>query len=81
MSGLVVVAVAVGALWVGSLLLHPLARCSVCKGQGRHRGSLFPGSFRACRKCGGAGRRERIGVGGLRAMGFNIGATGRPRRK
>jgi hypothetical protein len=81
MSGLIVLILVLGALWVGSLYLHPLTRCSRCKGQGRHRGSLVPGSFRACRTCDGAGRRERLGVGGLRAMGFDIGATGRVRRK
>ena len=81
MSGFEVMILAFGALWVGSLFIHPLTRCRACKGQARHRGSLFTRSFRSCRKCGGTGRRERIGVGGLRAMGFNIGSTGRLQRK
>jgi hypothetical protein len=81
MSGLAVIILALGALWVGSLFIHPLTRCRVCKGGARHRGSFFTGSFRACRKCGGTGRRERVGVGGLRAMGYDVGPTGRRRRK
>ena len=81
MSGVEVIVMALGALWVGSLFIHPLTRCRSCKGVGRHRGSFFTGSFRSCRKCGGTGRRERMGVGGLRAVGFNIGPTGRIQRK
>jgi len=81
MSALAVIVLGFGALWVGSLFVHPLTRCGACKGQARHRGLVFTGSFRACRKCGGTGRRERMGVGGLRTMGVNIGPRGRLQRK
>lgn len=81
MNGLTVFVLALGAIWVGSLFMHPLTRCSKCKGTARHAGSVFTRSYRGCSKCGGTGRRERTGVGSLRAMGFNIGSTGKMRRK
>ena len=81
MSGLVIFVLAVAGVRVVSLFIHPMTRCSGCKGGARHRGSVFTRSFRACRKCGGSGRQERAGVGSLRAMGLNIGPTGRLRQK
>jgi hypothetical protein len=29
---------------------------------GRHFGSVYKGSFRPCRTCGGSGRRDRVGT-------------------
>jgi hypothetical protein len=81
MSGLAVFVLALGVIWVGSLFMHPLTRCSKCKGTARQTGSVFTHSYRGCSRCGGTGRRERTGVGSLRAMGFSVGATGKKRRK
>ena len=51
----------VGAGYFISLRIHPFAKCRVCKGTGRHYGSVYTYAHRRCRKCGGSGRKERIG--------------------
>jgi hypothetical protein len=45
-----------------SLRLHPLTKCRVCNGGSRHYGTVYTYAFRRCRKCGGTGRKERLGV-------------------
>jgi len=45
-----------------SLRLHPLTKCRLCKGTGRHFGSMYTYAQRRCRKCGGNGRVDRLGV-------------------
>ena len=45
-----------------SLRIHPLAKCRVCRGGGRHFGSVYTYAQRRCRKCGGSGRQDRLGV-------------------
>jgi hypothetical protein len=62
MGVLVVGALMIGAGYWISLHLHPEARCRVCKGTGRHWGSMYSRSLRGCRSCGGRGRKERLGV-------------------
>jgi len=77
MSGPVVVfSIVIAAVWVWSLFFDPQARCTRCTG-----GRLHFGSSGLCRKCGGTGRRERRGVGALRALGWEIGPAGRLRRR
>ncbi len=45
-----------------SLRIHPLTKCKVCNGGGRHFGSIYTYTHRRCRKCGGSGRQDRFGV-------------------
>jgi hypothetical protein len=56
-----------------SLRLHPNRKCRACKGVGRHAGSVFRYSTRQCVRCGGNGRRARLGIhvfhGGGRTWG------------
>jgi DnaJ-class molecular chaperone len=49
------------ALYVVSLSLHPNAKCSRCKGAGRHHGSLFSYAQRPCSSCKGRGIQPRLG--------------------
>ena len=58
---IVICAIAVVGYWV-SLRIHPLTKCRVCNGGGRHFGSVYTYSQRRCRKCGGTGRKDRLGV-------------------
>ena len=51
----------VAGYWI-SLRVHPYAKCRVCKGSGRHFGSMYKNTLRRCRKCGGSGRQDRLGV-------------------
>ena len=41
MAALVLIALLVGAGYLISLRIHPLKRCPVCKGQGRHFGAVY----------------------------------------
>jgi hypothetical protein len=43
-------------------LLHPFTKCRVCNGTARHYAKYFPDAHRRCRKCGGTGRKDRLGV-------------------
>jgi hypothetical protein len=61
MALLVVIAVFVGGYLI-SLRIHPLRKCPVCKMTGRHWGSIYTGSYRRCRRCGGTGRLDRWGT-------------------
>ncbi|MFD0687355.1 hypothetical protein [Actinomadura fibrosa] len=45
-----------------SVRLHPLRTCRACNGTGLHRGHLFTGAVRACRRCGGTRRELRPGA-------------------
>jgi DnaJ-class molecular chaperone len=62
MAWLVIFVVVLAAGYFVSLRLHPLARCDRCKGTGRHVGSVYTYAFRRCRKCGGFGRKDRLGT-------------------
>lgn len=42
-----------------SLRRHPWRPCRKCGESGKHRGTLFTGTFRACTRCGGTGRELR----------------------
>ena len=42
-----------------SLTRHPYRNCRPCHGSGKHRGTVFTRSFRACDACGGTGRQLR----------------------
>jgi DnaJ-class molecular chaperone len=56
-----VAAALLGCYWI-SLRLHPYTKCGRCKGAGRHMGTVFTGAWRNCSKCGGTGRRHRVGA-------------------
>jgi DnaJ-class molecular chaperone len=45
-----------------SLRIHPLTKCKLCNGGGRHFGSVYTYAQRRCRKCGGSGRLDRLGT-------------------
>ena len=45
-----------------SLRAHPFTKCRLCNGRGRHFGSVYTSAPRRCRKCGGTGRKDRLGV-------------------
>lgn len=45
-----------------SLRMHPLTKCRLCNGTGRHFGGVYTYSQRRCRKCAGTGRKDRFGT-------------------
>jgi DnaJ-class molecular chaperone len=59
---LILLAVIAVVGYLASLRAHPWRRCRACKGTGRHSGSVFKYSQRACASCGGNGRRARLGM-------------------
>jgi len=58
---ILIIIVAVAGYFV-SLRIHPLTRCGLCKGTGRHSGSVYTYASRRCRRCGGTGRKDRFGT-------------------
>lgn len=69
---IIIVIIAAGGYYV-SLRVHPLTKCKLCSGTGRHFGSVYKNAQRRCRKCGGSGRLDRFGTrvffGGTRNTG------------
>jgi DnaJ-class molecular chaperone len=57
---ILIIIVAVAGYFV-SLRIHPLTKCRLCNGTGRHRGNVYAYAQRRCRKCGGSGRKDRFG--------------------
>jgi DnaJ-class molecular chaperone len=45
-----------------SLRAHPYTKCRLCNGRGRHFGTVYTYAHRRCSKCGGTGRKDRLGV-------------------
>jgi DnaJ-class molecular chaperone len=45
-----------------SLRLHPRVPCRACKGSGKTRDRIWRRATGTCPKCGGAGRKPRLGV-------------------
>ena len=46
-----------------SLKAYPFTNCRYCKGRGKFNGpGLYSYAHGRCRKCGGTGRQERLGV-------------------
>lgn len=45
-----------------SLRVHPWWRCRRCKGAGRSRARVWRGAFGSCPRCGGKGRKPRLGI-------------------
>lgn len=59
---IVLLAVAVTAVcYYVSLKIWPFTACDRCEGRGRNSGSTRS-RWGYCRKCGGSGRRQRLGV-------------------
>jgi hypothetical protein len=50
------------AIYVGSLFTNPDRRCWGCNGKSRFFGTVFGYASRACKYCGGSGRRPRWGT-------------------
>ncbi|HVX44904.1 MAG TPA: hypothetical protein VHC49_13520 [Mycobacteriales bacterium] len=68
-SAAAILAIAIAVLIVGyvlSLFLHPQTSCRACSGRGRNRGFVYRYSIGACGRCGGSGRKERLGTRVLR---------------
>jgi hypothetical protein len=61
MAALAVLLAIAAAGYYASLFIWPFTNCGRCKGGGRNAGSNRRW-FGACRKCGGSGRKERLGV-------------------
>jgi hypothetical protein len=62
MGYFIILAIIFALLYYVSLRTHPYTKCRVCDGKSKHYNTIFPEAFRPCRKCGGSGRRERIGA-------------------
>ena len=58
----ILIIIVAGVGYFVSLRIHPLARCRLCKGTGRHSGSVYTYASRRCRRCGGTGRKARFGT-------------------
>jgi hypothetical protein len=58
----IVVVVIVGVSYIVSTRIHPLRKCPTCNMSGRHFGGIYKGGYRACRRCKGSGRRDRVGT-------------------
>lgn len=56
---LVIVVSVYAAAYSISVRRHPYRPCRQCGESGKHRGTVFTGSFRACTRCGGTGRELR----------------------
>jgi hypothetical protein len=61
MGVLVVIALLCGAGYYVSLRVWPSTYCRGCKGGGRNAGSTRK-RFGTCRRCGGSGRKPRLGT-------------------
>ncbi len=62
MAYLIIIGIIAAVGYYISLRIHPFTKCKLCKGGGRHFGSVYPYAHRRCRKCGGSGRQDRLGV-------------------
>jgi DnaJ-class molecular chaperone len=62
MTVLIILIVIAGVGYYISLRLHPLTKCKLCNGGGRHFGTVYKNAQRRCRKCGGSGRLDRLGT-------------------
>jgi hypothetical protein len=63
MTALIIILVLLGALgyWRVSLRLWPNAACRKCNRGGKNAGSNSK-RWGSCRKCGGSGKRTRVGA-------------------
>ena len=57
---ILIIIIAVAGYFI-SLRIHPLTKCRLCNGTGRHHGNVYTYAQRRCRKCGGNGRKDRFG--------------------
>jgi hypothetical protein len=71
----------IAALWAWSLFTRPQMRCTRCTGAAPRLWPVRPDSSGTCPKCGGTGTRQRRGIAALRTLGWDIGPTGRLRRR
>lgn len=59
MPELVVVGLALAALYLASVAIWPYAKCGRCSGRGKFT-SPTGKAWRSCGRCGGAGKTERL---------------------
>lgn len=61
---LVIFGLAIGTLYVLSLLLHPYTRREACERRGAQRetGAVFSYAYRPCWRCRGRGGKQRFGA-------------------
>jgi DnaJ-class molecular chaperone len=62
MAILIIIGIITAVGYYISLRIHPLTKCRLCNGGGRHFGAVYPYAHRRCRKCDGSGRKDRLGV-------------------
>jgi DnaJ-class molecular chaperone len=62
MSIVIIIALIAVAGYYISLRIHPFTKCKACNASGRHFGSVYTYAHRRCTKCGGSGRKDRLGV-------------------
>ncbi len=62
MAALILIGIIAAVGYYASLRIHPLTKCKVCNGGGKHSGTVYGYAHRRCRKCGGSGRQDRLGV-------------------
>jgi hypothetical protein len=62
MTAFIVIAIVAVVCYYISLKIHPLTKCRACNATGRHFGTVYSYAHRRCRKCGGSGRQDRLGV-------------------
>ncbi|OLT12252.1 hypothetical protein BJF78_24635 [Pseudonocardia sp. CNS-139] len=60
MDILILLALVAAGVYVVVAVIWPLKRCRWCSGTGRWR-SPFDSAWRPCGRCGGSGRRVRLG--------------------
>jgi hypothetical protein len=63
LEGFLVVTLAIGAMYLVSVILHPRQRHGRCNGSGEVHSRLFPWVFHRCPGCAGSGRIIRFGAG------------------
>jgi hypothetical protein len=56
---LAAITIALAVAYSISVRRHPYRPCRKCGESGKHRGTVFTSSFRACGRCGGTGRELR----------------------
>jgi DnaJ-class molecular chaperone len=62
MTDIIIIGIIAAVGYFISLRIHPLTKCRLCNGGGRHFGSVYTYAQRRCRKCGGSGRLDRLGT-------------------
>ena len=68
MAYFILIIIVAAAGYFVSLRIHPLTKCRLCNGTGRHYGGVYMYAHRRCRKCGGNGVNMTATVAGFRIV-------------